>query len=328
MIGDLNQLPSGYMAIDQQGNVLEMNHYFKKLLGINNDHENIHLDGFLSYTNKFLFYSHFYPKIKMDKKVEEMFIKFQSKTEEVIPVLINAEVDASDPDEIIHCAVTPVRKRIQYEQEMKVAHQKVGQAYQEKEEAHAELEKLYVQNEKKNEQLAVLNEKLKMIASTDELTQINNRRAFVEELETELVAFENQKVHFSLIILDIDFFKKVNDTWGHLVGDQVLIKLAEILKKSVRKDDFVARYGGEEFVLILKDADYITSLKRAEEIRIAVQDTDWEELAITISLGVSTYRTEDTKQTLLSRADFALYESKKTGRNCVTHAADCKIPIT
>lgn len=158
--------------------------------------------------------------------------------------------------------------------------------------------------------------KLMFDSTIDGLTGIPNRKC----LSTRLSEHMEGIGPVSVIMMDIDFFKKVNDTYGHQAGDEVLQQFAKILTKTVRPDDFVARYGGEEFTVIcLSDAN--NTYRVAERIRVAVENTPMKTCAglinITSSLGVAERLPKDTQETLLKRADDYLYQAKKNGRNQV-----------
>ena len=120
-------------------------------------------------------------------------------------------------------------------------------------------------------------------------------------------------------MLDIDFFKKVNDTYGHLVGDKVLVAVSKILFKSVRPGDLTGRYGGEEFIVLLPMVSEEQVLQIAENIRSSVQKTKFNEnnftFSVTISIGIAKYNNNTTSNDVISLADKALYEAKQTGRN-------------
>ncbi|NWF91531.1 MAG: GGDEF domain-containing protein [Syntrophaceae bacterium] len=164
---------------------------------------------------------------------------------------------------------------------------------------------------------------IKNIAVYDTLTNLHNRRYFEEKLaiETEKSFFTGTPL--SLMMVDIDHFKKVNDTYGHPVGDKLLCHIASLLKSSVRKDDTVARYGGEEFVLILPGASLEVSFRIAERIRDLVEKSDFEtglsHLRLTVSIGISSFPTHRarSKEELVKMADQALYSAKRGGRNQV-----------
>ena len=158
-----------------------------------------------------------------------------------------------------------------------------------------------------------------LLASTDGLTGLFNHRTLHERLKHELDRSRRYGSPLSLIILDIDLFKKVNDRYGHIQGDVVLREVADILRKSTREVDLLARYGGDEFVAILPETKPENGTLLAERIRIAVKDHIFNvsdsKIQITISLGVATYPHADvtTKDDLIDRADKALYEAKHSG---------------
>lgn len=158
----------------------------------------------------------------------------------------------------------------------------------------------------------------------DPLTQVANRAEFERVLEEYVRAF-NASDHFncSIIICDIDYFKSINDNFGHTVGDQALVAFADMLKKYVRSQDLVARYGGEEFVILCADCDTDSALQRAEQIRMALFKTQQSMLdgkAISASFGVSELRQGDTAMEFFVRADTALLKAKELGRNRVVIA--------
>ncbi|SNR87198.1 sensor domain-containing diguanylate cyclase [Desulfurobacterium atlanticum] len=162
------------------------------------------------------------------------------------------------------------------------------------------------------------NRKIKILAETDSLTGLYNRRKIFERLEEEIARCERYGNPLSVIIFDIDFFKKVNDTYGHLIGDKVLKEIAKILKSNTRKPDIAGRYGGEEFIIILPHTDTEGAIKLAEKIRKLIENHNFGiGRKITISAGVTSYIPRDTVDSLISRADQALYKAKAEGRSRV-----------
>ncbi|MGI8503209.1 MAG: GGDEF domain-containing protein [Hassallia sp.] len=168
------------------------------------------------------------------------------------------------------------------------------------------------------------NDVLSAIALADSLTQMNNRRALDLDLPRQIKKARTQKNPLSLIILDVDFFKKLNDTYGHLVGDRVLQLLSARLRNNLRLQDTAFRYGGEEFVIILANttdekalsvADRLNRIVSQEPFRINNQLT----INVTISLGTASLREEDDESgmSMLARADKHLFQAKDTGRNRV-----------
>ncbi|MEC5341003.1 sensor domain-containing diguanylate cyclase [Brenneria populi] len=163
--------------------------------------------------------------------------------------------------------------------------------------------------------------RLEQMATTDKLTGIMNRQAFDYAFRRLSAKRFAQRRPLSILLLDIDHFKTVNDRYGHGVGDIVLQRIAKILQQSIRNSDRVCRWGGEEFVVMLDDCDMENALQRAEALR---QDVEAmivpfreETLQVTISCGVAEYRDKETLDTLINRADIALYQAKQQGRNRV-----------
>lgn len=166
--------------------------------------------------------------------------------------------------------------------------------------------------------------RLKLLANYDTMTKVFSRRRFLAEAEKELARSKRYGLTFGLLILDIDHFKTVNDTYGHLAGDKVLTSIASAMLKRLRKVDAIGRYGGEEFVVLLPGADPATTLGIAEAIRALVEeyrvDAGTARIGVTVSIGTAIFGGLDAEITLdqlLGRADEALYTAKKAGRNRV-----------
>ena len=157
----------------------------------------------------------------------------------------------------------------------------------------------------------------------DTLTGISNRQALMDALETEYIRWQRYKHPLSLVVWDIDNFKQINDRLGHLAGDKILIRIAEILSSSTREIDFVARFGGEEFVGIFPATALPETVVLANKIREEIHGTrflsDGNPVPITVSAGVATFHAGDTTEKVFNRADIALFKAKEKGRNiCVT----------
>ena len=165
------------------------------------------------------------------------------------------------------------------------------------------------------------NARLHDLASKDALTNLWNRRAFLGDLDAALAEYARVGKPFSLVLLDIDKFKTYNDAYGHPAGDEVLRRFARVLRNTARSYEQPARYGGEEFAIVLHNTGAAKALAAAERFRVAVEDGDWVERAVTCSLGVATVGSEgETAEALIAAADAALYASKANGRNRCTHA--------
>lgn len=168
---------------------------------------------------------------------------------------------------------------------------------------------LYRELEKKNLELA------KMII-TDSLTGLYNHQYIYQQVKNEIKKAERYNRPFSVIMLDIDDFKKVNDTYGHQVGDGVLVKIAEGLRESVRDVDMAGRYGGEEFLIVLPETSLDNAYLLAERIRQKIEKLAFgKDIAVTISGGVAEYQSEEDEKMLVARADRLLYSAKKEGKN-------------
>jgi diguanylate cyclase (GGDEF)-like protein/PAS domain S-box-containing protein len=154
------------------------------------------------------------------------------------------------------------------------------------------------------------------ISETDKLTQLYNRIKLDRSLENEFNRFKRNKSIFSLILVDIDFFKSVNDTFGHQVGDKVLIQISKILKENCRKIDILGRWGGEEFLIICVNTDILGACNLAEKLRKNIEEFEFDIVKHkTISLGVSQIIENDNIESLIKRVDNNLYQAKRSGRN-------------
>lgn len=183
---------------------------------------------------------------------------------------------------------------------------------------------LAYQNEelrKKNALITEQNRKLELLATTDFLTGLANRRHFLDKAQQEISRCQRGSKRFAVILLDIDHFKKVNDTYGHECGDKVLKGVARCLTETLRVHDVVARWGGEEFICLLPETDNSGASHVAEKIRSTVENHRYEcdrhNLMITVTLGVSAYNSSYTIEECIHQADQSLYTGKAQGRNRV-----------
>ena len=178
---------------------------------------------------------------------------------------------------------------------------------------------------KRDEQLQASLIELEHLATTDVLTGLPNRRSFFARAQTEFTRSNRYDRPLSLVMIDVDHFKDVNDQYGHIVGDEALRHISEIIKSCIRESDMVARYGGEEFVLILPETDPEGAHFIAERVRTEIEASrllinPTTELCITVSLGIACTSPENQIpdiDKLLQEADDAMYRAKTNGRNCV-----------
>jgi diguanylate cyclase (GGDEF)-like protein len=175
-----------------------------------------------------------------------------------------------------------------------------------------------IKNAMNLEELKCLNEVLACQATTDPLTGIANRAKFSEVLESELARSNRFALPLSLIMFDIDQFKKINDTYGHNAGDDVLRELSAWVSKSVRKHDLFTRWGGEEFMIMFTNSTKSKATLYAEKLRLEIEALDFPQVGrVTCSFGVAEFEKDLTVDSLVQKADVALYRAKSAGRNRV-----------
>lgn len=177
-----------------------------------------------------------------------------------------------------------------------------------------------------NTELRKMTELLRVAARTDELTGLANRRLMKERIIEEIHRYERTKRPFSIIMADIDHFKKINDRLGHGCGDVILKQMADCMQMSLRRVDTVSRWGGEEFLILLPEADPDQTLCIAERVRSKIENEstsyEGESISVTISLGVSAWKEGCTMEQFIQEADSALYNAKQGGRNRVCTIQD------
>jgi diguanylate cyclase (GGDEF)-like protein len=171
--------------------------------------------------------------------------------------------------------------------------------------------------------IAKLNEDVKnslIMSYIDNLTGLQNHKGYTDNISKQLNIYRRYKTPFSIIMYDIDNFKEINDTYGHSVGDDVLIEMSKLIKSHIRESDYIFRTGGEEFVILLTETQLDKAQLVAEKIRGSVESDlkTIEDGKITISVGVTEVKQDDTESTIYKRVDELLYKSKNSGKNKVT----------
>ncbi len=161
-------------------------------------------------------------------------------------------------------------------------------------------------------------------ATHDELTGVSNRRAVLAQLQRELAQAQRTRQPYSIALFDVDFFKRVNDTWGHPVGDEVLKWVTKMIGRNIRVYDTLGRYGGEEFLVLMPGTNAAAAFAVSDRARVSIENeactVDAKQISLTISVGVAAAAADGDADTLLVRADEALYSAKKSGRNRVVIA--------
>lgn len=161
-------------------------------------------------------------------------------------------------------------------------------------------------------------EEIYILATTDSLTGIANRREFIAILVREMDHAKRYGTPMALVMYDLDYFKRVNDTFGHDVGDYVLQAVTGLVKENIRATDIVARWGGEEFMVLMPQSDIQAARNTAEKLRLAIADHHFDKVnRLTVSFGITTFESQDDLNSLLKRVDDALYQAKEFGRNRV-----------
>lgn len=178
---------------------------------------------------------------------------------------------------------------------------------------------LYYENSRSKalELLSISNKKLELLSTTDQLTNLYNRRYMDKKIVEEIEYSKRYEVAFSLLLLDIDDFKKINDIHGHYIGDDVLKEVSNILQSNMRETDIVGRWGGEEFLIICPNTKAQSALKIAEKVRTLMSENLFSiNKNVTLSIGISEYYNGCTHKDIFKRADHALYKAKNNGKNC------------
>ena len=172
--------------------------------------------------------------------------------------------------------------------------------------------------EKNNKRIFLDAQQLEQLATTDKLSGLYNRMKIESYCEIEIERSRLYNETFSVILIDVDYFKEVNDTYGHNIGDRVIENISKILRESVRSIDYVGRWGGEEFLIILPKTTMKEAFNIAEEIRLSVMQNNFSPADhVTISAGIAQYETGDTTEKIIQRSDEELYKAKEGGRNQV-----------
>lgn len=258
-------------------------------------------------------------------------LKSQSKFKHIPVLFVSARVESSDIVKGLNAGAVdyipkPFRKvellaRIKTHLEIKRMSDELKKAYKKQKSTND-----IIQHQ--NKVLRELNRILEEQSIKDPLTNMYNRRYTIERIKEEMIKYERYNKTFSIMISDIDFFKQVNDTYGHSVGDQVLVEISYLFRTNLRKQDIISRWGGEEFLILLLDTKEAGSLIITKKILEIVDNYEFKidtaSFNLTMSIGVSTFTGEETLEQLIKYADEALYYSKNNGKNQVNHYNNLK----
>ena len=306
---------AGFVSLNSEGNIVSCNQSFAHLVQYEKSELiGIHFERVLNNAGRFFFHSILYPKLRLLKEVEDVYITLQTKESTSRDCLFNAKLFQED-ETVIDCVIIPVSRQIKYEKELKEINHRLEEVLKEKQALHDALIE-------KQQALVTLNKELKRYATRDSLTSLYNRRVFLGRLDQAIDVYHASHITFSILLLDIDYFKRVNDQFGHSMGDEVLIRLAHVMVYCQADTFTSARFGGEEFVVLMPELTKAPALEAAELLRKQVENDPDIAIPITISIGVATFTAEDDSDSLILKADKAMYHAKQTGRNKVIHYND------
>lgn len=318
---DVSMLPCGVLVLDSTNNIVEANNVFCSWFGC--DRQDVlqkTFNMFFTPASRLLYLGHILPKLQTIGLVEEKYLMLKTASGTELPILMNAHKVQRDGGTFFVFSLMKMLRRHLIEEQLINERRQAEQANAEKDLLNQKLQKMQAELLGKQQQLLHLNENLEILSVTDSLTGLFNRRFYDNELDSKLANFKRTAQKFSLILLDIDFFKSINDKHGHAVGNSVLKTVSSQLKRNLREIDTLARIGGEEFAIILPNCGIDEALITAERHRKSLEDIEQLPYKITASFGVAESATEDNKSSIYKRADNALYLSKSSGRNCVNRS--------
>ena len=308
----LDLLPCGYFVLTSDWEFVEMNKTMQDILRL--DKMPRHMHDVLTVPSRVYFQTYFVPSIAVHKEVREMYLNFKVD-KRPLPVLMNV----NERKGLYEGVIVQIKVRDEYENQLLKSKKEAEKIQKRTDEAYNKLLGLLEEVEYKQQQLLELNGELQELATRDELTGLYNRRVFQRSLDAAIDRAELFSTRsFSLLLFDIDHFKTVNDTYGHTVGDDVLKELARKLEDRIDSPDLAARIGGEEFAVIFDDHDHQKNCAKAEELRRYIEESEWINVSITVSMGITNYQPGDQSSHIYVRADDAQYASKRNGRNRLT----------
>lgn len=212
-------------------------------------------------------------------------------------------------------------KLIKINKKLIMKNKKIQKALKKEELLNQKILERTMEIKKAKEEIEELNKILKYASTHDELTTLYNRAAIFDFLENDIKRIKRIETSMSIIMFDIDFFKNINDTYGHIVGDEVLKSLSLLIKNHIREIDLIGRYGGEEFLIILPDTNLDEAKIMAERILNLVRcynfNTSKGIIKLTISIGIAEYYKNENIDHFIERVDQKLYDAKNSGRNCI-----------
>jgi diguanylate cyclase (GGDEF)-like protein/PAS domain S-box-containing protein len=295
--------PDGIFWVDIYGQTVYVNDAACKLLGYSKE-ELLHMrvrDFDLNVTEEDFGPDGRIPRMVLSKQTTHLETTQQHKDGHLVPVEISMSIlNKGGEVYLVSCFVRDLTSQKEAEKRLKEE----------------------IEERKSTEQkLENLNKRLGKMVYTDQLTELWTRRYFFAIINKKISKANRHQMNLSMLLLDIDHFKAINDTYGHLIGDAVLVELATLLRHHVAATDSIIRWGGEEFIVILSETDQEHAFTLAENLRSLIAQNDFHtDLPVTVSIGVAQFIPLETVDTWITRTDKALYAAKNAGRNRISTA--------
>ena len=315
----LNQLPCPVLVTDNSGSIMHANACMTKLVGDVCSQQTMEM--FFPRSSQIFLQTHVWPTLFRDGSVREIYLHIHDANKARVPVLLNCEKSIVDGAEHYYWVFFVALERSRFETELLQARSHADHLAANLTRANAELETVHQQLLDRAQKLERANFELARLSYSDPLTGLANRRA-LDNTVTDWQASPTSSHMASLLLVDVDYFKAVNDQHGHDEGDRVLVLLANKLELSLRAEDLAVRYGGEEFALWLPATDREGAERIAQRVHAHVRDILVSNQPVTVSIGVASVRDitgPELIHRLIEQADKALYRAKAAGRNRTVH---------
>ncbi len=314
---EIDHIPGGYISLDERNKVASVNQPFCDWLGRQpEDLCGRSLDSWMTVASRMYYLGHVLPALRYHRHAEEIFLSFTNPEGKELPVIMNAAA-CEQPAGGYHFITIPMQRRHLVEEQLQQARKLAEEASNAKDQALKELRGLSIELERRQHAMELLNAELEQMATQDALTGLANRRIYDRKMDYLIALFERTQQPCSLVLADIDWFKRFNDLHGHNAGDQVLRIVSQHLLAGLREIDTLVRMGGEEFAFILPDTTADQAAVFAERMRNDIEKLSNIYGSISMSFGAAQIRNLETKAELYGRADAALYRAKSDGRNRV-----------
>lgn len=324
----LERLPCPVLVTDCNGHVRHTNQDFKKLVEPDAC-EN--MDQYFPPACRIFLQTHAWPLLLKDGEFNELYMQLLAADGQLIPVMTNARIHEAEGERVVIWLFFVAKERQRFESELLKARQYAQETAIKLAKVNTELQHANAQLSQYAKEVKTEADQFAHLSLTDPLTALGNRRALSLNVEQWAHSASNNSVG-SLLLIDVDFFKQVNDRFGHAEGDRVLCELSRGLLDSVRAQDTVARYGGEEFALWLPYSDQEGAKLTAKRVHDHISRIQLADQQITVSIGISSLAPEGQEagiflEQLLAQADAALYDAKAHGRNRTVIFAELVQPI-